>query len=67
MDEPHKQLLKKFLEHCDLVKFAEHHPSNDDIQATFDACKHFIVETQANEITTPEPATEPAAPTPATA
>ena len=67
LDEPHKQLLKKFLEHCDLVKFAEHHPSNDDIQATFDACKHFIVETQANEITTPEPATEPAAPTPATA
>lgn len=41
----HKALLRDFLEHCDLVKFAEHHPANDDIQQTFDTCKQFILET----------------------
>ena len=42
----HKGLLKQFLQHCDLVKFAELEPSTEDIQGTFDACKNFIIETQ---------------------
>lgn len=42
----HKPLLRSFLQHCDLVKFAAHEPSRDDIQSTFDACKTFIVETK---------------------
>lgn len=41
-----KGMLKGFLQHCDLVKFAEHRPTNEDIQKTFDSCKEFIVETQ---------------------
>ena len=45
----HKELLKAFLQHCDLVKFAEHHPTNDEIQKTFDACKQLIVETEIRE------------------
>jgi hypothetical protein len=45
----HKELLKVFLQHCDLVKFAEHHPTNDEIQKTFDAGKQFIVETEIRE------------------
>lgn len=46
LDGGHKVLLGGFLQHCDLVKFAEHQPSHDDIQKTFDACKEFILETK---------------------
>ena len=42
----HKPLLGRFLQHCDLVKFAEHQPTRDDIQETFDSCKNFIIETK---------------------
>jgi hypothetical protein len=41
-----KNLLKEFLKHCDLVKFAEHQPTLDDVQRTFDSCKTFIIETK---------------------
>lgn len=44
----HKNLIKAFLQHCDLVKFAEHQPATAEIQTTFDACKTFIVETKEN-------------------
>ena len=43
---PQKQLLREFLRHCDLVKFAEHQPATEDIQKTFDSCKNFILETR---------------------
>jgi len=46
----HKILLKVFLRHCDLVKFAEFNPSTDDIQNTFDSCKRFITETEDREL-----------------
>jgi hypothetical protein len=41
-----KTLLSRFLAHCDLVKFAEHQPSTQDIQKTFDTCKDFIEATR---------------------
>jgi hypothetical protein len=44
-----KRLLKLFLVHCDLVKFARHTPTNEDIQMTFDALKQFIHETENAE------------------
>jgi hypothetical protein len=43
--EKYHALLKNFLTHCDLVKFAAHQPSTQDIQRTFDSCKTFIAET----------------------
>lgn len=46
LDSKHQTLLSDFLTHCDLVKFAEHQPDQDDIQKTFDSCKNFIMETQ---------------------
>jgi len=49
----HKELLKEYLEHCDLVKFAELQPTNAQIQNTFDACKRFIAETQSEEAKVP--------------
>jgi len=48
-EHEHDKLLKEFLKHCDLVKFAEYQPTNDDIQRTFDVCKEFIASTQTEE------------------
>lgn len=45
----HKGLLREFLLHCDMVKFAEHAPTNNEIQKSFDACKQFIIETEIKE------------------
>lgn len=45
---PHKELLKRFLTHCDLVKFAEVVPEREQIQETFDHCKGFIEQTRAD-------------------
>ncbi len=42
----HQKLLERFLTHCDLVRFAKHTPEKQEIQATFDACKQFIIENQ---------------------
>lgn len=42
-------LLENFLTHCDLVKFAEHQPANEDILNTFESCKEFISGTKAKE------------------
>jgi hypothetical protein len=46
LNEDHRQNLREFLRHCDLVKFAEHRPDHDEVQRTFDACKHFVTNTQ---------------------
>lgn len=48
LDVEHKQVLREFLQHCDLVKFAEHQPEPAEIQATFDTCKRFIFETEVH-------------------
>lgn len=47
----HRSSLKEFLQHCDLVKFAGHAPGTEEIQRTFDACKHFIIETRSDAAT----------------
>ncbi len=48
LSQPHKELLKGFLVHCDLVKFAEVVPGPEQIQETFDRCKAFIEQTRAD-------------------
>lgn len=42
-------LLKNFLTYCDLVKFAEHQPDNENIINTFESCKEFILGTEAKD------------------
>ncbi len=42
----HRELLDSFLRHCDLVKFAEHRPTYDEINQTIDSCKAFIEATK---------------------
>lgn len=47
-DNKTNTLLTQFLQHCDLVKFAKHNPTEHEIQKTFDSCKNFIIETKVN-------------------
>ncbi len=42
----HKELLQKFLSHCDLVKFAKYLPSSREAGETVDLCRSFIQETE---------------------
>lgn len=44
---PHKQVLAEFLMHCDLVKFARHAPTAEQIQRSFDLVKDFIERTRS--------------------
>lgn len=44
-----KERLGEFLEHCDLVKFAKHTPSTEQIQKTFDLVKDFIEKTKSDD------------------
>jgi len=45
----HKEMLGEFLTHCDLVKFAKHEPTTEQIQQTFDLVKDFIEKTRSEE------------------
>jgi hypothetical protein len=47
--ESDKAVLKEFLTHCDLVKFAKHAPTTEQIQRTFDLVKDFIERTKSDE------------------
>jgi hypothetical protein len=44
-----KSVLEEFLTHCDLVKFAKHDPTTDQVQRTFDLVKDFIERTKSEE------------------
>ena len=51
LDIRYQGLLKQFLTHCDLVKFAAFSPTGDDIRNTIDSCKTFVQETRHGEET----------------
>jgi len=44
-----RDALQEFLTHCDLVKFARHDPTPEQIQRTFDLVKAFIEKTKSDE------------------
>jgi hypothetical protein len=44
-----QERLGEFLKHCDLVKFAKHEPTSEQIQQTFDLVKDFIETTKSEE------------------
>jgi len=43
-----KDVLGEFLMHCDLVKFARHAPTTEQVQRTFDLVKDFIERTRSD-------------------
>jgi len=47
--QPDQDRLAKFLQHCDLVKFAKYNPTTEQIQKTFDLVKDFIETTKSDE------------------
>jgi len=49
LSETDRKALSEFLTHCDLVKFAKHSPTNEQIQHTFDLAKNFIEQTKSEE------------------
>lgn len=49
LSAPDKESLEEFLIHCDLVKFAKHSPTTEQIQRTFDLVKEFIEKTKSDE------------------
>jgi len=46
----HRDALRAFLQHCDLVKFARHEPTSDDMQRTFDSAKTFVNQTADDQV-----------------
>ena len=44
-----KSVLEEFLTHCDLVKFAQHDPTTEQVQRTFDLVKDFIERTKSEQ------------------
>lgn len=45
----HKQELRTFLEHCDLVKFARYQPTDDQINESLTMAKKFVEKTKSAE------------------
>jgi len=50
----HKILLKEFLNHCDLVKFAKYGPTAEEIDTSFKAARKLVDETKDAEGTKDE-------------
>ncbi len=45
-----KEMLKAFLTHCDLVKFATLEPTAENVRNSFDTCRDFIDATKMEEV-----------------
>lgn len=50
-NEADKALLKRFLVHCDMVKFARHTPAREEISGAVQSCRDFITGTSAARLT----------------
>lgn len=49
VDGGQKGILREFLNHCDLVKFAAYEPSPEDVRRTFETCRDFVDATKKEE------------------
>lgn len=47
LEQRHQLLLKEFLQHCDLVKFAELEAGPEQVRKAFEVCRSFVSETMA--------------------
>ena len=47
--DAHKQILKRFLEKADMVKFAKYAPETNEITASFEAARDFVAETRPQQ------------------
>ena len=49
LEKQNKNLLREFLKHCDMVKFAKYDPSREEIGGAYATGKKFVEETKASE------------------
>ncbi len=49
VDADRKGMLREFLAHCDMVKFAAFEPCAEDVKRTFETCRDFIEATKTAE------------------
>jgi len=49
IDSRHQLLLRDFLSHCDLVKFARHTPARSEAEESVERCRRFVRETEPVE------------------
>jgi hypothetical protein len=49
LSSDHKGLLRDFMSHCDLVKFAKYGPSDKEIGASFDSAKRLVDQTKQDD------------------
>lgn len=49
MQKAHKDILKEFLSHCDMVKFAKYGPAPLEMIDSFNAAKNFVDETKQED------------------
>jgi len=49
LSEEDKKLLTQFLQQCDLVKFAKHHPAQQQVESMFTIVRDFVEKTKSQE------------------
>jgi hypothetical protein len=59
LSRDHQVLLREFLRQADLVKFAGHQPSNDDVERSLESARRFLDETRENAPLIEEALSEP--------
>ena len=42
----HKVLLKDFMSHCDMVKFAKYHPAGNEIESSYESARRLVEQTK---------------------
>lgn len=47
LDKQEEEVIHRFLEECDLVKFAKYDPTNDDIDRHFRVAREFVLQTRS--------------------
>ena len=49
LDSSLRRMVKTFMIHCDLVKFAKFGPTKEEILESFDSARHLVDETKSTE------------------
>lgn len=50
LNQPQKDILSKFLMHCDMVKFAKYNPSGEQIERVLETAFDFVEQTKPQEV-----------------
>ena len=51
LNSEQKSLVKDFLSHCDMVKFAKYFPQKDEIDSSYESAKNLVDQTRERALT----------------